>query len=83
LVLASPLRAAEFTTVKQLSSLPYFPFPADYPRCVPRNLMIAYLDRYAANFDLRFGETVHSVRRDRNAWFIEPTQCSISAPMSS
>ncbi len=43
--------------------------------------MIAYLDRYAANFDLqpRFGETVHSVRRDRNAWFIEATQRSISA----
>ena len=40
-------------TVKQLSSLPYFPFPAVYPRYVPRNLMIEYLDRYAANFDLR------------------------------
>src|SRR5215475_13707454 len=68
-------------TVKQLSSLPYFPFPADYPRYVPRNLMIAYLDRYAANFDLtpRFGETVHSVRRGRNGWFVEATRSSISA----
>jgi lysine/ornithine N-monooxygenase len=68
-------------TVKQLSSLPYFRFPADYPRYVPRNLMIAYLDRYAANFDLqpRFGETVHSVRRNRTDWFIEATQSSISA----
>jgi hypothetical protein len=68
-------------TVKQLSCLPYFPFPADYPRYVPRNLMIAYLDRYAAKFDLqpRFGETVHCVRRDRNGWFIEATQSSISA----
>jgi cation diffusion facilitator CzcD-associated flavoprotein CzcO len=68
-------------TVKQLSSLPYFPFPADYPRYVPRNLMIAYLDRYATNFDLepRFGETVRSVRRDRNDWFVEATQSSISA----
>jgi Pyridine nucleotide-disulphide oxidoreductase len=68
-------------TVKQLSSLPYFPFPADYPRYVPRNLVIAYLDRYAMNFGLkpRFGETVRSVRRDRNDWFIEATQSSISA----
>ena len=68
-------------TVKQLSSLPYFPFPADYPRYVPRNPMIAYLDRYATNFDLkpRFGQTVRSVRRDRNDWFIEATQSSISA----
>jgi Flavin-binding monooxygenase-like len=68
-------------TVKQLSSLPCLPFPADYPRYVPRNLVIAYLDRYATNFDLkpRFGETVRSVRRDRNDWFIEATQSSISA----
>lgn len=68
-------------TLKRLSSLPYFPFPADYPRYVPRDLMIAYLDRYATNFDLkpRFGETVRSVRRDESEWFIEATQCSISA----
>jgi cation diffusion facilitator CzcD-associated flavoprotein CzcO len=68
-------------TVKQLSSLPYFAFPADYPRYVPRNLMIAYLNRYAANFDVkpRFGDTVRSVRQDRNDWFIEATRSSISA----
>src|SRR5215469_5115123 len=68
-------------TLKQLSSLPHFPFPADYPRYLPRNLMIAYLDRYAATFDLkpRFGETVRSVRRDKSEWFIEATQSSISA----
>jgi cation diffusion facilitator CzcD-associated flavoprotein CzcO len=67
-------------TVKQLSSLPYWPFLADYPRYVPRNLVIAYLDRYATNFDLqpRFGETVRSVRRNRNDWVIEATQSSIS-----
>jgi cation diffusion facilitator CzcD-associated flavoprotein CzcO len=68
-------------TVKQLSSLPYLPFPADYPRYVPRNLIIAYLDRYATDFGLRprFGETVRSLRRDRNHWLIEATQSSISA----
>ena len=46
-------------TIKQLSSLPYFPYPKDYPRYVPRNLLIEHLDRYAAHFDLRprFGES--------------------------
>ena len=50
-------------TVKQLSSLPYVAFPAAYPRYVPRNLMIEYLDRYAAKFDLkpRFGDAARSV----------------------
>jgi cation diffusion facilitator CzcD-associated flavoprotein CzcO len=27
-------------TIKQLSSLPYCPYPKDYPRYVPRNLLI-------------------------------------------
>jgi len=69
-------------TVKQLSSLPYFPFPAAYPRYVPRNLMIEYLDSYAANFDLnpRFGDTARSVRRNGNDWFIQSASSSISAP---
>ena len=68
-------------TVKQLSSLPYFPFPAAYPRYVPRNLMIEYLDRYAANFELkpRFGDAVRSVRREGNGWLIQSTSSSISA----
>ena len=68
-------------TVKQLSCLPYVPFPAAYPRYVPRNLMIEYLDRYAAKFDLkpRFGEAVRSVRRDGNDWFIQGTSSSVSA----
>jgi cation diffusion facilitator CzcD-associated flavoprotein CzcO len=69
-------------TVKQLSSLPYFSFPAAYPRYVPRNLMIEYLDRYAAKFDLkpRFGDAARSVRRDGNDWRIQGTASSISAP---
>jgi cation diffusion facilitator CzcD-associated flavoprotein CzcO len=68
-------------TVKQLSCLPYVPFPAAYPRYMPRNLMIEYLDRYAAKFDLkpRFGEAVRSVRRDGNDWFIQGTSSSVSA----
>ena len=59
-------------TVRQLSCLPYVPFPPAYPRYVPRNLVIEYLESYASNFDLkpRFGDAVHSVRRDGNGWLI-------------
>jgi len=68
-------------TIKQLSSLPYVPFPRDYPRYVPRNLMIEYLDRYAANFDLkpRFGESVRSVRCDAAGWIVDSITSSTSA----
>lgn len=68
-------------TVKQLSSLPYVPFPAAYPRYVPRDLVIEYLEGYAATFGLkpRFGETVRSVRRRGGDWTIEGTSSSISA----
>lgn len=69
-------------TVKQYSSLPFLPFPASYPRYAPRDLMIRYLESYAAHFDLRprFAETVRSVRRDANAWVIESTLGSVRAP---
>jgi Flavin-binding monooxygenase-like len=69
-------------TVKQLSSLPYFPFPVAYPRYVPKNLMIEYLDSYAANFNLkpRFGDTARSVHRNGDDWVIQSTSSSISAP---
>lgn len=69
-------------TVKQFSSLPFLPFPHDYPRYVPRKLMVAYLDSYAAKFDLRprFGETVRSIRKDGNDWLVESGTTSIRAP---
>ena len=66
-------------TVRQLSCLPYVPFPPAYPRYVPRNLVIEYLESYASNFDLkpRFGDAVCSVRRDGNGWLIQGTSSSI------
>lgn len=69
-------------TVKQYSALPFLPFPKSYPRYVPKDLVIRYLENYAAHFDLRpqFGETVRSVRRDANTWVIESTSGSIRAP---
>jgi len=68
-------------TVKQFSSLPFLPFPGDYPRYVPRDLFIQYLDGYAAHFGLqpRFGETVGAIRREADHWLIESTSSSIHA----
>jgi cation diffusion facilitator CzcD-associated flavoprotein CzcO len=68
-------------TVKQLSSLPYVSFPAAYPRYVPRNLVIEYLETYAATFALkpRFGDAVRSIRREGDDWAIEGASSSISA----
>jgi hypothetical protein len=68
-------------TIKQLSALPYCPFPASYPRYVPKALMIAYLERYAAMFHLEphFGETVRSVDRDGTGWRVETTSGSVHA----
>lgn len=68
-------------TVKQLSALPYFPFAAEEPRYVSRDRVIAYLERYAAEFGLepRFGETVRAVRRAPDGWRVESTNLSLHA----
>ncbi len=68
-------------TVKRFSSLPFLPIPNDYPRYVPRDLFIRYLDSYAAHFELRprFGETVRAIRRDGNDWLVESTSAPIRA----
>ena len=68
-------------TVKKYSSLPLRPFPREYPRYVPRELMVRYLDDYAAHFDLRprLGAAVRSVRRDGDAWAVESASGSLRA----
>ena len=68
-------------TVKKYSSLPLRPFSREYPRYVPRELMVRYLDDYAAHFDLRprFGAAVRSVRRDGAAWIVETDAASLRA----
>lgn len=69
-------------TIKQFSALPFVPFPKDYPRYVPRELVVKYLDAYAENFGLkpRFGEAVRTVRRDGAEWSVESTSSSVRAP---
>lgn len=68
-------------TTKRYSSLPFVPFPRDYPRYVPRDLFVEYLDGYARRFDIepRFGETVRAIGRDGRGWRVEATSGSLRA----
>ena len=68
-------------TIKRYSSLPLLPFPKDYPRYVPKDLMIKYLDNYAQHFDLqpRFGEAVRSVHRADEDWSVETELSTVRA----
>ncbi|TIT47458.1 MAG: NAD(P)/FAD-dependent oxidoreductase, partial [Mesorhizobium sp.] len=68
-------------TTKRYSSLPFVPFPKDYPRYVPRHLVVEYLDAYAKRFDLepRFGETVRAITREGRGWRVESTSGALRA----
>jgi cation diffusion facilitator CzcD-associated flavoprotein CzcO len=69
-------------TIKRFSSLPFRGLDKNYPRYVPREQMVRYLEGYAICFDLkpRFDETVLSVRRKETEWAIESTTLSLRAP---
>ncbi|RWC88280.1 MAG: NAD(P)/FAD-dependent oxidoreductase [Mesorhizobium sp.] len=68
-------------TTKRYSSLPFVPFSKDYPRYVPRHLVVEYLDAYAKRFDLepRFGETVRAITREGRGWRVESTSGALRA----
>ncbi|TJW07348.1 MAG: NAD(P)/FAD-dependent oxidoreductase [Mesorhizobium sp.] len=74
-------RRLHLHTVKSFSSLPYMPFPKAYPRYVPREKVVAYLDAYAERFELRprFGETVKSIRREDGRFVVETAAHRLSA----
>ena len=74
-------RRLHLHTVKSFSSLPFLPFPRDYPRYVPRELVVRYLDDYARKFDLRprFGVTVKAIRRDDSGFLVETGSDSLKA----
>lgn len=58
-------------TVKELSHLPGLEFPADYPRYVPRHLLVNYFDQYARTFDIQphFQQKVVGVKKEAdNTW---------------
>jgi len=60
-------------TVKQLSALPFMPFPKNYPRYVPRQLLIEYFEAYAKNFSLvpYFNQPANSIRKENDFWITE------------
>jgi len=68
-------------TTKRYSSLPFAPFPRHYPRYVPRDLFVDYIDAYAQRFDLRpkFGETVKAIAREDQGWRVEATSGPLRA----
>jgi indole-3-pyruvate monooxygenase len=74
-------RRLHLHTVKSFSSLPHVPFPKGYPRYVPREKVVAYLDAYAERFELRprFGETVNSIRREDGGYLVETGTDTLSA----
>ncbi|TPG05370.1 NAD(P)/FAD-dependent oxidoreductase [Rhodanobacter glycinis] len=65
------------------SGLPGLPMPRSYPRYPSRAQVVAYLESYAAHFDLRpiFDSTVRTVRRDGSTWRVETKQEQFTAPV--
>ncbi|MBL7941295.1 MAG: NAD(P)/FAD-dependent oxidoreductase, partial [Flavobacteriales bacterium] len=57
-------------TVKELSALPYQPFPKEFPRYVPRKGVVSYLTDYARNFDIQpvFNQKVTDIVRQGDQW---------------
>lgn len=55
-------------TVKQMSHLPHLPFPDDYPKYVPRELLCDYFQQYAETFDVKphFGQEVTEISRSED-----------------
>ena len=60
-------------TDKYCSSLPYRPFPATDPKYPSRKDVIAYLEDYARNFELRphLNEPVLNARREDDHWLTQ------------
>jgi cation diffusion facilitator CzcD-associated flavoprotein CzcO len=64
-------------TVKELSHLPFLPFPTHYPRYVSRKDFAEYLEGYARHFHIQpqFGKEVSEVRRSGDGgWAVRTTQ---------
>ncbi len=66
-------------TVKDTSYLPHRPFPADYPKYVPRLKLVEYYDAYQQEMDIQphFGQEVINVRREGELWRTETAQGNV------
>ncbi|NII73120.1 cation diffusion facilitator CzcD-associated flavoprotein CzcO [Dyella sp. SG562] len=65
------------------SGLPGLPMPRDYPRYPSRAQVVAYLESYAAHFELRpeFGSAARAVLRTEHGWRVETPRRAWNAPI--
>jgi cation diffusion facilitator CzcD-associated flavoprotein CzcO len=71
-------------TDRKRSGLPGMAMPRSYPVYPSREQLVAYLESYAAGFDVRpvFNAAVLRIRRDDTQWCAELSQGSVSAPVT-
>ena len=70
-------------TDRNHSGLPGMPMPPDYPAYPSRAQMVAYLESYAARFQIKpvFNTKVSRLRRDSVRWLADTSLDAISAPV--
>jgi cation diffusion facilitator CzcD-associated flavoprotein CzcO len=70
-------------TDRKRSGLPGMEMPRTYPLYPSRMQVVAYLESYAARFDIRpvFNSTVSCIRRDGTRWCADLARGSIAAPV--
>lgn len=70
-------------TDRDHSGLPGMPMPPDYPVYPSRAQMVAYLESYAARFQIKpvFNTKVSRLRRDSVRWLADTSLDAISAPV--
>jgi cation diffusion facilitator CzcD-associated flavoprotein CzcO len=71
-------------TDRDHSGLPGMAMPKSYPLYPSRQQVVAYLEGYAARFDIKpaFGNEVVRLRRDGTQWCAETATGSVSAPIA-
>lgn len=57
-------------TIQKYSSLPFAPFPKDYPFYVPREKLVEYMENYATQMDIqpKFNQEIVSVKKQHDQW---------------
>ena len=70
-------------TDRNHSGLPGMAMPPDYPAYPSREQVVAYLENYAARFEIKptFNATVSSIRRDGANWRADTSQGLVAAPV--
>ena len=71
-------------TDRNRSGLPGMAMPGSYPLYPSREEVVAYLESYAARFDIQpvFNSTVSRIRRDGTQWRADLSRGSIAAPVA-